>query len=104
MQRLWSIFTRFFRIGAFTIGGGVVMLGVIESEVRSIGEFTDEEISDMIVLATAIPDPITTNGLRPLPVVDRGEHERRADVRLRLLPGSPESLSGTVSRELRLPT
>ena len=61
MQRLWSIFTRFFRIGAFTIGGGVVMLGVIESEVRSIGEFTDEEISDMIVLATAVPGPIATN-------------------------------------------
>ena len=36
MQRLWSIFVRFFRIGAFTIGGGIVMLGVIESEVRAI--------------------------------------------------------------------
>lgn len=61
MQRLWSIFIRFFRIGAFTIGGGIVMLGVIESEVRAAGEFTDEEISDMIVLATAVPGPIATN-------------------------------------------
>lgn len=61
MQRLWSIFVRFFRIGAFTIGGGIVMLGVIESEVRATGEFTDEEISDMIVLATAVPGPIATN-------------------------------------------
>ncbi|RRD65234.1 chromate transporter [Fretibacterium sp. OH1220_COT-178] len=61
MQRLWSIFTRFFRIGAFTIGGGIVMLGVIESEVRATGEFTDEEIADMIVLATAVPGPIATN-------------------------------------------
>ena len=61
MQRLWSIFTRFFRIGAFTIGGGIVMLGVIESEVRAIGEFSDEEIADMIVLATAVPGPIATN-------------------------------------------
>ena len=61
MRRLWSIFVRFFRIGAFTIGGGIVMLGVIESEVRAMGEFTDEEIADMIVLATAVPGPIATN-------------------------------------------
>ena len=61
MRRLWSIFARFFRIGAFTIGGGIVMLGVIESEVRAMGEFTDEEIADMIVLATAVPGPIAMN-------------------------------------------
>lgn len=61
MLRLWSIFIRFCRIGAFTIGGGIVMLGVIESEMRGTGEFSDEEISDMIVLATAVPGPIATN-------------------------------------------
>ena len=60
-KRLWSIYVRFFRIGAFTIGGGIVMLGVIEAEVRATGEFTDEEIADMIVLATAVPGPIATN-------------------------------------------
>lgn len=37
------------------------MLGVIESEVRATGEFSDEEIADMIVLATAVPGPIATN-------------------------------------------
>ena len=61
LKRLLSIYTRFLRIGAFTIGGGIVMLGVIESEVRATGEFTDEEIADMIVLATAVPGPIATN-------------------------------------------
>ncbi len=60
-RRLLSIYTRFLRIGAFTIGGGIVMLGVIESEVRATGEFSDEEIADMIVLATAVPGPIATN-------------------------------------------
>ncbi|MCR4818405.1 MAG: chromate transporter [Fretibacterium sp.] len=60
-RRLLSIYTRFMRIGAFTIGGGIVMLGVIESEVRATGEFSDEEITDMIVLATAVPGPIATN-------------------------------------------
>ena len=61
LQRLLSIYLRFLRIGAFTIGGGIVMLGVIESEVRATGEFSDEEIADMIVLATAVPGPIATN-------------------------------------------
>ena len=61
MLRLWSLFVRFFRIGAFTIGGGIVMLGVIESEMRAMGELSDEEIADMIVLATAVPGPIATN-------------------------------------------
>ncbi len=61
LKRLFSIYTRFLRIGAFTIGGGIVMLGVIESEVRATGEFSDDEITDMIVLATAVPGPIATN-------------------------------------------
>ena len=56
-----EIYFRFFRLGAFTIGGGIVMLGVIESELRALKIFSDEEISDMIVLATAVPGPIATN-------------------------------------------
>ena len=61
MKLLWGIFKRFFRLGAFTIGGGLVMLGLVESEMRATGEFSDEEISDMIVLSTAVPGPIATN-------------------------------------------
>ena len=60
-RQLLSVYTRFLRIGAFTIGGGIVMLGVIESELRATGKFNDDEISDMIVLATAVPGPIATN-------------------------------------------
>jgi len=52
---------RFLRIGAFTIGGGMVMLGVIEAEMRATGLFSEEEIADDIVMATAIPGPIATN-------------------------------------------
>ena len=58
---LYSLYTRFLRIGAFTIGGGIVMLGVIESEMRATGLFTDDQIADDIVMATAIPGPIATN-------------------------------------------
>jgi len=52
---------RFLRIGAFTIGGGMVMLGVIEAEMRATGLFSEDEIADDIVMATAIPGPIATN-------------------------------------------
>jgi chromate transporter len=58
---LFSLYIRFLRIGAFTIGGGIVMLGVIESEMRAIGLLSEDEITDDIVMATAIPGPIATN-------------------------------------------
>ena len=58
---LLALFLRFFRIGAFTIGGGVVMIGVIEAELRATKLLSDNEIADMIVLATAVPGPMATN-------------------------------------------
>ena len=61
MKNLRAIFVRFARLGAFTIGGGLVMLGLVESEMRGTGRFSEEEISDMIVLSTAVPGPIATN-------------------------------------------
>ena len=58
---LLALFLRFFRIGAFTIGGGVVMIGVIEAELRATKLLSDDEIADMIVLATAVPGPMAKN-------------------------------------------
>lgn len=58
---LLSLYIRFLRIGAFTIGGGIVMMGIIESEMRAMGMFSDEQIADDIVMATAVPGPIATN-------------------------------------------
>jgi chromate transporter len=37
------------------------MLGVIEAEMRATGIFSEDEIADNIVMATAIPGPIATN-------------------------------------------
>ncbi|NLM71300.1 MAG: chromate transporter, partial [Synergistaceae bacterium] len=56
-----SIFFLFLRIGALTFGGGIVMLGFIQGELRSIGGFSEEEIADMTVLATALPGPVAVN-------------------------------------------
>ena len=58
---LFSVFFLFRRIGAFTFGGGLVMLGFIEKELRSTGRLSGEEITDMMVLATAFPGPVAVN-------------------------------------------
>ena len=58
---LLALFLRFFRIGAFTIGGGVVMIGVSGAELRATKLLADNEIADMIVLAAGVPGPMATN-------------------------------------------
>jgi chromate transporter len=58
---LSSVFLLFLRMGAFTFGGGIVMLGFIEKELRSTGRISADEISGMMVLATAFPGPVAVN-------------------------------------------
>lgn len=58
---LSSIFFLFLRVGVFTFGGGLVMLGFIEKELRSATHLTSEDIADMMVLATAFPGPVAAN-------------------------------------------
>jgi chromate transporter len=58
---LSSIFFLFLRIGAFTFGGGIVMLGFIEKELRATARLSPEDIADMVVLATAFPGPVAAN-------------------------------------------
>ncbi len=57
-----GLFITFLRIGAFTFGGGLAMIGVIRRELvirRAL--LTDEEMSDMVSVATAFPGPIAIN-------------------------------------------
>ena len=58
---LSSIFFLFLRVGAFTFGGGLVMLGFIEKELRLTGQLSGREIADMMVLSTAFPGPVAVN-------------------------------------------
>ncbi len=58
---LFSLFFLFLRIGAFTFGGGIVMLGFIEKELRATKLLPPGEIADMLVLATAFPGPVSVN-------------------------------------------
>ena len=49
---MWEAFKTFFKIGAFTIGGGYAMIPIIESEVVDNHKWiSSEEFLDLIALA-----------------------------------------------------
>ncbi len=57
-----GLFWTFFKIGAFTIGGGYAMVPVIQHEVVSVHQWlSDEEFVDILAIAEATPGPIAVN-------------------------------------------
>ena len=66
MQSKWkkalALFTTFFRIGAFTFGGGYAMIPLIQKEtVENHGWITDDDILEIIAIAESTPGPIAIN-------------------------------------------
>ena len=61
MRVLLSLFLQFLRIAAFTFGGGVVIMAVIDAELRKLKMFSDEDVADMVVLASSVPGPPATS-------------------------------------------
>ena len=61
MKQLLEIFLVFFKIGAFTIGGGYAMLPIIQKEVEKKGWMNEEEFLDAISLTNSLPGPLATN-------------------------------------------
>ncbi len=62
MQSLWTIFLSFFKIGAFTFGGGYAMIPLIQREVISTrGWIEEHEFLDLLTLAQSVPGPISLN-------------------------------------------
>ena len=62
MKKLWQIFASFFRIGAFTFGGGYAMIPLIQHEaVEKRKWVTDEDILDIVAIAESTPGPIAIN-------------------------------------------
>lgn len=58
----WTLFKAFFKIGAFTFGGGFAMLPLIEKEiVDKHGWAEKEEILDIFALAQSVPGAIGVN-------------------------------------------
>lgn len=62
MQILWELFATFFKIGAFTFGGGQAMIPIIQHEVCDKKKWVpEEEIIDVLVLAQSVPGVIAVN-------------------------------------------
>lgn len=56
MQELWKLFWIFFRIGAFTFGGGYVMIPIIQHEISEKHKLIDEaDLSEILVIAQSLP-------------------------------------------------
>ena len=56
------LFGIFFKIGAFTFGGGYAMIPLIEHETAEKRNLIDkEEISDIVAIAESTPGPIAIN-------------------------------------------
>lgn len=59
---LWDMFITFFKIGAFTFGGGFAMIPIIQEEIVEKKKWiSDEEFMDAIAVAQASPGPIAVN-------------------------------------------
>ena len=62
MELMFKLFMTFFKIGAFTIGGGYAMLPLIQREVVETHEWlTEDEFMDIIAIAEATPGPVAIN-------------------------------------------
>lgn len=58
----FEMFKAFFKIGAFTIGGGYAMVPLIQDEVVEKKEWlSDEEFVDIMAIAEITPGPVAVN-------------------------------------------
>lgn len=62
MREYWRLFISFFRIGAFTFGGGYAMIPLIRDEVvKRRTWMDDDQFMDMLAIAQSMPGPISLN-------------------------------------------
>lgn len=62
MKKNLEMFWSFFKIGAFTFGGGYAMIPLIEDEVvKRRGWITKEEFMDILVVSQSLPGAISVN-------------------------------------------
>ena len=61
-KKCLSLFITFFKIGAFTIGGGYAMIPLIQREVSEKRKWVDESVMfDIVAIAESTPGPIAIN-------------------------------------------
>jgi len=62
LKTIWQLFITFFKIGAFTFGGGYAMIPLIEFEIVEKRKWIKErEIVDILALAQSLPGAIAIN-------------------------------------------
>lgn len=62
LKLLFSVFWTFFKIGAFTFGGGYAMIPLIQTEtVEKKKWINDDDILEIIAIAESTPGPIAIN-------------------------------------------
>jgi len=61
-QKLWKVFSTFFKIGAFTFGGGYAMIPLIQHEaVEKNHWISDDDILEIVAIAESTPGPLAIN-------------------------------------------
>ena len=58
---LLQLFWTFFKIGAFTFGGGYAMLPLIQAEVAAHGWMDAEELINFVAVSESTPGPFAVN-------------------------------------------
>ena len=58
---LFDLFITFFKIGAFSFGGGYAMISLISEAVLKRGWMTESDILNFIGVETVVPGPISVN-------------------------------------------
>lgn len=62
MKKILTLFLTFFKIGAFTFGGGYAMLALLENELVDKKKWlTRDEFLDMTAVAESTPGPVAIN-------------------------------------------
>ena len=62
MEILFKLFASFFKIGAFSFGGGYAMLPLIKKEIIEVhGWLTNAEFIDILAISEMTPGPIAIN-------------------------------------------
>ena len=61
-ETLWGLFSGFFKIGLFSIGGGYAMIPLIQKELVEVkGYMTVAEVSDVVAISEMTPGPFAVN-------------------------------------------
>lgn len=62
IKKALMLFTAFFKIGAFTFGGGYAMIPLIQHEVTQKNKWiTDDDILEIVAISESTPGPIAVN-------------------------------------------